>query len=223
MNLAALIDHTLLRPDATRDDIELLCRQAINHGFAAVCVLPSRVRQAAALLKDSKVKVCTVIAFPHGGLPTRDKVAQIQSSLSDGAQEIDVVINLGEVKDANWPAVSAEIDQLRAATSGVCLKVICETALLSRQEIITLGLACRVAGVDFVKTSTAAAPGGATVEDVATLAETVGTEVKIKASGGIASAAQAHALIAAGAHRIGTSRGVAIVCEKEPRVDPTAY
>lgn len=211
MNLAPLIDHTLLSPDATAEDIAALCTQARAHGFASVCVLPSRVPQAAALLAASPVKVCTVVGFPHGGLPTRDKVAQIHGAMADGAQEIDAVINIGLVKDANWAAVSAELEQLRRAAAGACLKIIFETGLLTRPEIIALALACTVARVDFVKTSTGTVPGGATIEDVQLLASTVGDRVKIKASGGITTAQQARALVDAGAHRLGTSRAVAII------------
>lgn len=223
MDFSSRIDHTLLSPSATAADIDRLCQEAIDHGFAAVCVLPARVARAAARLAGTPVKVCTVVAFPHGSLSIRCKREETWQALRDGAGEIDAVINLGAIKDGRWDAVEAELAALRDACAQACLKVILETGLLTREEKIRAAQLCAAAGVDFVKTSTGSAHGGATVEDVALLAQTVGPAVGVKASGGIKTLDQARALLGAGASRLGTSHGVGIVADRPASGPGQAY
>lgn len=211
MNLAPLIDHTLLLPHATKEDVEKLCKEADEAGFAAVCVLPSRVGQAADLLINSSVAVCTVVGFPLGAQPPEIKAAEARQARNEGAEEIDMVVNLGWVKDGNWSGVDRDIHAVRRASKGLVMKVILETGLLTEQEKIHLAYLCSTAGVDFVKTSTGSTHGGATVEDVALLRQHVHPSVRIKASGGIKTVEQAMAMVAAGADRLGTSYGMGIV------------
>lgn len=211
MNLAPLIDHTLLLPHATREDVERLCKEAEEAGFAAVCVLPSRVGLAADLLINSSVAVCTVIGFPLGAQSPEIKAAEVRQAKNEGAEEVDMVINIGWIKDGNWSDVDRDIACVRRASKGLIMKVIFETGLLTEAEKIHLARLCSSAGVDFVKTSTGSTHGGATVEDIALLKNNVSPKVRIKASGGIKTADQARAMVAAGASRIGTSYGLGIV------------
>lgn len=208
--LAAIIDHTLLRPAATRAEIEALCADAREHHFASVCVNPSRVPLARACLQG-QVPVCTVIGFPLGASRPTIKIAEAWQAVADGADELDVVINLGSLKDGDHAAVLGDLQAVVAAAEGRVVKVILEVALLGPEEI---ELACRLAvdaGARFVKTSTGFGPGGATVDAVALMRRTVGPTIGVKASGGIGDAATARAMITAGATRIGASASLAIL------------
>ena len=217
--IASLIDHTLLRPTATVRDIDTLCAEAIEHGFASVCVLPSRVKQAALLLKESPVAVCTVIGFPLGGTSTATKCAEAAQALLDGATEIDIVANIGLVKDGNWAAVEEDIRAVRDIfyddlLNDNLIKVIFETCLLNYEEKRELCRLCAELHIDFVKTSTGFSTGGATVEDVILMKKSTEGSCEVKASGGIRTLAVAQAMVASGATRLGTSHGVAIATDK---------
>jgi len=208
--LAAIIDHTLLRPAATRAQVEQLCAEARAHGLASVCVNPSRVPLARACLQG-QVPVCTVIGFPLGASRPAIKAAEARLAVADGADELDVVIELGALKDGDHAAVRADLQGVVAAADGRLVKVILEVALLTPEE---LDLACRLAveaGARFVKTSTGFGPGGATVAAVARMRRAVGPDIGVKASGGIGDAATARAMIAAGATRIGASASLALL------------
>ena len=208
---AAMIDHTLLKADATRVQIDQLCREAATNHFASVCVHPFRVAQAAEALKDSDVKVCTVIGFPLGANRAEVKALETIRAVADGATEIDVVINLGALKDRNWAAVENDLAGVVTAARGHVVKVILETSYLDDAEIVR---ACEIsvkAGARFVKTSTGFGGGGATVAHVKLMRQTVGKMFGVKASGGIRTAEQMRDLIAAGASRIGTSGGVELI------------
>jgi deoxyribose-phosphate aldolase len=212
-SLAAMIDHTNLRPEATRDQIIQLSREAMQFGFAAVCVNPAYVPLAAEQLGDSAVKVATVVGFPLGATPTDVKVFEAAESIRRGAKEIDMVQNIGFLKSGDHAAVLSDIRRVAEAThtGGAILKVILETILLSDDD---KRLACQLAveaGADFVKTSTGFLGGGATVADIRLMRAAVGPNVGVKASGGVRTLADAMAMIEAGANRIGTSSGVAIV------------
>ncbi|HTP89744.1 MAG TPA: deoxyribose-phosphate aldolase [Bryobacteraceae bacterium] len=211
--VASLIDHTLLRPAATHDQIVELCREAVEHGFASVCVNPYWVPLVAAELAGTEVKVCTVVGFPLGASASEIKVAEAACALRNGAQEIDMVINIGELIAGDVAAVSRDIAEVVDVChrAGVIVKTILETSLLTDEQKV---LACRLAvqaGADFVKTSTGFGPGGATVADVRLMRETVGPSVGVKASGGIRTIQDLEAMVAAGATRIGTSSGVSLV------------
>ncbi|WAA11505.1 deoxyribose-phosphate aldolase [Fervidibacillus halotolerans] len=212
MNLAKFIDHTLLKADTTGDQIEKLCSEAKEFGFASVCVNPVWVPKANELLSDSDVKVCTVIGFPLGATTTDTKVFEAKDAIEKGAEEIDMVINIGALKSGNTETVKTDIARVVEAAKGKALvKVIIETSLLTDEEKVT---ACQLsveAGTDFVKTSTGFSTGGATVEDVRLMRETVGPNIGVKASGGVRSLEDAKAMIEAGATRIGASAGVAIM------------
>lgn len=212
--LASLIDHTCLKPEATHADIVRLCAEAKTHGFAAVCVNPIWVSLAAQELADrTQTAVCTVVGFPLGATTTEVKVFEARQALENGAREIDMVIAVGRLKEGDLAYVEADIRTVAAAVHqrrAIC-KVIIETALLTDEEKIT---ACRLiqsAGGDFVKTSTGFSSGGATVSDVKLLRQTVGEKLGVKASGGIRDRTTAMQLVAAGATRLGTSNGVALV------------
>ena len=209
--LAAYIDHTLLKPDATAKDIEKLCAEAHTHRFYSVCVNGSRVELARHLLEDSDVHVACVVGFPLGaGIPDAKRF-ETEAAVDDGAQEIDVVLNLGQLKDGNDKFVLRELRDVVQAADGNPVKVIIETCLLTHAEKIR---ACRLvvdSGAQFVKTSTGFSTGGATVDDVKLMRETVGPNFGVKASGGIRDTQTALAMIAAGATRLGTSASVAIV------------
>ncbi len=212
-NLANYIDHTLLAPDATTEAIKKLCAEANEYGFASVCVQPYRVAQAAAELAHTDIMVCTVVGFPHGanGLA---KVREAEIAVAHGAEEIDMVINIGAAKDGDWDIVTGEIRAVKEKVGALTVKVILETCLLTKDEIRLACQAAMAAGADFVKTSTGFAGGGATVEDVRLMRETVGTNMGVKASGGIRDRETAMAMLAAGANRLGASSGVKI-CAKE--------
>jgi deoxyribose-phosphate aldolase len=217
-SLAGLIDHTLLKPDATPDKISQLCAEALQYHFASVCVNPTNVSLCAQLLKGSTVKVCTVIGFPLGANTTQVKVFEAMCAIADGAAEVDMVINIGGLKSGNRALVKSDIEAVTAAAhqAGAITKVIIETALLTDDEKVTACLLAKDAGADFVKTSTGFSGGGANVHDIELMRKTVGPKMGVKASGGVHDLAEARALVAAGATRIGASAGVKIVqAEKE--------
>lgn len=210
-DLARYIDHTLLRADASAKDIERLCAEAREHGFCAVCVNGSRVELARQLLEDSSVKVASVVGFPLGATDSDTKRFETEAAIDNGAQEIDVVLNLGRLKDGDDRYVLRELRDVVEAADERAVKVILETCLLSHQEKVR---ACKLvveAGARFVKTSTGFSAGGATIDDVKLLRETVGPILGVKAAGGIRDTLTALAMIEAGATRLGTSSGVAIV------------
>lgn len=216
MNIARLIDHTLLKPDATAPQIEQLCAEARTHQFASVCVNPCRVAAATTALRGSPVKVCTVIGFPLGANLTEIKAAEARAALRDGAQELDMVLNIGALKNGDDTAVQVDIAAVVAlghAAGAVC-KVIFETCLLNNDEKVRACRLCVTAKADFVKTSTGFSNGGATAEDIALMSRLVQPHgLGVKASGGIRSLADLQRMVAAGATRIGTSAGVKIMQE----------
>jgi deoxyribose-phosphate aldolase len=214
-DLASYIDHTLLKPDATREDVLKLCGEALEYGFASVCVNPSWVALCAEALRGSSVKVCTVVGFPLGATTTIAKVMETRDAIANGADEIDMVINVGALKARQDDLVLQDIKEVRQACQGKVLKVILETALLSDEEKVRACLLAKEAGADFVKTSTGFGPGGATVHDVALMRQTVGEDMGVKASGGIRDYETAVKMVEAGATRIGASASVAIM-EKIP-------
>lgn len=212
-NYASFIDHTLLKPDATKEQIKKLCEEAKKYGFASVCVNPYWVKDCKQILKGTKVNVCTVIGFPLGATTTATKVFETAQAIEQGADEIDMVINIGLLKARDYERVKEDIKEVVDAASGRLVKVIIETCLLSDEEKVK---ACQLAvdaGAAFVKTSTGFSTGGATMEDVALMRKTVGEQVGVKASGGIRSLAEMLKMIDAGATRIGTSSGVKIIEE----------
>jgi deoxyribose-phosphate aldolase len=210
---ARMIDHTLLKNTAIRKDIELLCSEALEFGFASVCVHPFYVGMCSSILHKSSTKVCTVIGFPHGMHRTGVKIAETMQAIHDGAQEIDMVIQVGALidgdKDIVWNDIRSVVDT--AHQSGAVVKAIIETSVLNEEQKIS---ACEIisdAGADFIKTSTGFAGGGATIEDIRLLRTHVHPDIQVKASGGIRTFEQALAMIQAGATRIGTSSGVSMV------------
>jgi len=210
------IDHTLLRPTGTGDDVRQLCTEAIEHGMSAVCVFPSYVAQARELLKDSRIRIATVIAFPFGVTFTEIKEAEMRAVAGVGAGEADIVINIAALKSGDASYVEHEMQRLteKARGLGVLTKFIIETAYLSHGEKL---LICRIANrvrPDFLKTSTGYGPSGATVEDVRLIRDNLLPEIQIKAAGGIRSYKDAQALLDAGASRLGTSSGIAILNER---------
>ncbi|MBR5245268.1 MAG: deoxyribose-phosphate aldolase [Clostridia bacterium] len=216
MSIASYIDHTLLKPDATGEQIDQLCAEAREYGFASVCVNPYYVARCVKNLKGTDVKVCTVVGFPLGATTAESKVFEALQAIASGAKEIDMVMNVCAMKSGHTKAIEQEIQALAAAVEGqAILKVIIETCLLTDEE---KNQACRIArrsGADFVKTSTGFSTGGATVEDIALMRKAVGAKLGVKASGGIRDYATAKAMIEAGATRIGASAGVAIVKEEQ--------
>lgn len=212
---AGLIDHTLLKPEATEDDIIKLCDEAARFGFASVCVNPSWVKKAAELLNRTSVPVCTVIGFPLGAAVSDVKAFEARRAIFDGAREVDMVMNIGALKSGDDCTVEQDIKAVADAAhgSGVLCKVIIETALLTDNEKIRACLAAKNAGADFVKTSTGFSKGGATVHDVALMRRTVGGALGVKASGGVKGIDDARAMFEAGATRIGASVGVKIAQE----------
>lgn len=214
-SVAAMIDHTLLKPDATQDQIAQLCYEARKYNFASVCVNPTHVKLCAQLLKDSPVKVCTVIGFPLGATPPEVKAFETQDAIDDGASEIDMVINVGALKSNDYDLVERDIATVvrTAHANNAIVKVIIEAALLTDREKIVACELSKQAGADFVKTSTGFGPGGATVEDVALMRRVVGPTMGVKAAGGVRDYDDAKAMIEAGATRIGASAGVRIVQE----------
>jgi deoxyribose-phosphate aldolase len=212
-SLARMIDHTILKPDATPDQIAQLCYEARKYEFASVCVNPTHVKMCTELLRGSPVKVCTVIGFPLGASSTAVKVFETETALRDGATEIDMVINIGALKGKDYELVAKDINGVvrMAHASGALVKVIIETALLTDEEKEIASLLSKEAGADFVKTSTGFSGGGATAEDIALMRRAVGPEMGIKASGGVKSFEDARRMVFAGATRIGASAGVKIV------------
>ena len=212
-DLARMIDHTLLKPDATQKDIENLCTEAKLYGFASVCINPSNVKLCAKLLYNTDVKVCTVIGFPLGATTTATKAFETEHAMKNGAHEVDMVINVGMLKSGEYEFVEEDIlAVVRAAHKcGVLTKVIIETGLLTDEEKVKACMLAKQAGADFVKTSTGFVKGGATAGDIALMRKVVGPELGVKASGGVRSQEDALALIASGADRIGASASVKIV------------
>jgi deoxyribose-phosphate aldolase len=211
-DIAKYIDHTLLKPDATKEGILKIVEEAKEYEFASVCVNPHWVPLCYEHLKDTSVKVCTVIGFPLGATSTASKVFETKQAISDGATEVDMVINIGELKSGNDEFVKQDIQAVVEAAKGQALtKVIIETSLLTEDEKVKACLLAKEAGTDYVKTSTGFSGGGATVEDIALMRKTVGPDLGVKASGGVRDLAQAKAVIEAGATRVGASSGVAIV------------
>lgn len=213
-NIVKTVDHTLLKQCSTTGDIEALCAEAVKYGAASVCVPPCHVTAAANYLKGA-LPVCTVIGFPNGYSTTAVKCFETADAVANGAEEIDMVVNLGLVREGRFDEVLAEIKAVKAACGGRLLKVIIETCLLSEEEKIEL---CRVvseSGAEFIKTSTGFGGGGATREDVALLRRECAGHVRVKASGGIASLEDAEDFIRLGAERLGTSRVIKSMIEKE--------
>ena len=207
--ILSVCDHTLLSPGATWDDIQTVIDDGIKYSTASVCIPPSFVRRASRYA-DGKIKICTVIGFPNGYSTTKTKLFETQDALSAGADEIDMVINIGEVKSGHYDAVCDEIKILKAACGNKVLKVIIETCLLTDEEKIKMCDVVTRAGADYIKTSTGFSTGGATAEDISLFAKHIGENVKIKAAGGISSLEDAESFIKLGASRLGTSRIVKI-------------
>ena len=216
MSIAKLIDHTVLKSQTTRKQVETLCREAAHYGFASVCVNPCWVSLCAELLRDSGVAVCTVIGFPLGANTSAVKAFEAAEAIRQGAAEVDMVLNIGALKDGDYELVREDIGAVVAAAEGKALvKVILETCLLTEEEKRVACRLCKEMGADFVKTSTGFSTGGATVEDIALMRAAVGEEMGVKASGGIRNYAVAKAMVEAGASRIGASAGVQIVEEEQ--------
>jgi deoxyribose-phosphate aldolase len=213
LNLAKMIDHTLLKPDATPDQIAQLCFEAKKYGFATVCVNPAWAKLCAQLLQGSPVKVCSVIGFPLGASDSEVKAFETKKAVADGATEIDMVINIGALKGRDLDVVARDIRAVvdAAHAHGAIVKVIIEAVLLTDEEKTIACLLAKEAGADFVKTSTGFASGGATVHDVELMRRTVGPDMGVKAAGGVRTFEDADAMIKAGATRIGASAGVKIV------------
>jgi len=213
--IAPLIDHTNLAPQATEAEIARLCREAVDHGFASVCVNPYYVPLAADLTRGSRAAVCTVVGFPLGANMPETKAVEASRALADGADELDMVINVGALRSARYAWVRHDVEQVVAAArnAGATVKVILETAFLTDEEKILACEICRDAGAHYVKTSTGFGPGGATTDDVALMRRSVGRSMGVKASGGIGDRARAAEMIAAGATRIGASAGVRIATD----------
>ena len=211
--LAKYIDHTLLKPEASAEQIRKIGDEAKTWHFASVCVNPSRIALVAEELKGSDVTPCCVVGFPLGAIPSESKAAETAVAVKNGAGEIDMVINLGAAKDGDWALVESDIAAVKAACGPAKLKVIIETCLLTDDEKVKACLAAKSAGADFVKTSTGFSKAGATVEDVRLMRKTVGPDMGVKAAGGVHNKAEALAMIEAGATRIGASSGIAIVSE----------
>jgi len=199
------VDHTLLTQTATWEEIKQICDDAITYQTASVCIPPSYVKRAKEYVKD-RMAVCTVIGFPNGYNTTAVKVFETKDAIQNGADEIDMVINIGDLKDRNYDAIESEIKQIKQACGNKILKVIIETCLLTEEEKIKMCEIVSKAGADYIKTSTGFSKGGATFEDVALFAKHVGKDVKIKAAGGISSFDDAEKFIELGALRLGTSR-----------------
>jgi deoxyribose-phosphate aldolase len=212
-SVASLIDHTLLKPDATQRDIETLCREAAEHGFATVCVNPAWVGLCASLLRGSRVGVCSVVGFPLGATLSDVKHFETQRVIFDGAREVDMVINIGALKSGDLRTVERDIEAVTSAcrSTGVLSKVIIEAAYLTDDEKISACSLAKAAGADYVKTSTGFGPGGATVADVALMRRVVGDQMGVKAAGGVRDLESLKAMVEAGASRVGASAGVKIL------------
>jgi deoxyribose-phosphate aldolase len=212
-SIASKIDHTLLKPDATPDEIKELCEEAKKYHFASVCVNPGYVSLCASVLKGTEVRICTVVGFPLGSNTTEVKKFETEQAIENGANEIDMVINVGRLKAGDYAYIENDVSQVvaTARSKSALVKVIIETALLTDEEKVKACLICKKAGADFVKTSTGFSKGGATVGDVALMKYVVGSSIGVKAAGGIRSKEEAEAMIASGADRIGASASVKIV------------
>lgn len=227
--IARLIDHTLLKPEASRDQIVTLCEEARTHAFASVCVNPAWVPLCADLLRGSETKVCTVVGFPLGATLAEVKAYEAGRCVAEGACEIDMVIDVGGLKSGDYARVERDIEGVVQAShrGGALVKVIIEAALLTDDEKVKACVLSRVAGADFVKTSTGFGPGGATADDVALMRRVVGPQMGVKAAGGVRDLKSAQAMIEAGADRIGASVGVKIVQESRgaapAAAGPTGY
>ena len=211
MNYAKFIDHTLLKPESTRQEIDQIIDEAKEYNFKSICVNPTHVKYAAERLNDSDVLVCTVIGFPLGATTTATKIFETEDAIKNGATELDMVINIGALKDGRFEDVQKDIEGVVGAANGKTVKVIIETVLLSDEEKVKASELAKAAGADFVKTSTGFAGGGATPEDVKLMKDTVGDELEVKASGGVRSLEDFNKMIDAGATRIGASAGVQII------------
>jgi deoxyribose-phosphate aldolase len=211
--IAAMIDHTILKPESVRSEIERVCREALEYGFASVCVNPCWVPLVSRAVVGSPVAVCSVIAFPFGATSTAAKVAESEIAIGEGARELDMVINIGALRSGESTVVGDDIAGVVSAAHGrgASVKVILETALLTESQIVTACQLAQQAGADFVKTSTGFASGGATVAAVALMRHTVGPVMGVKASGGIRTLEDFQKMVAAGASRIGASAGIQIV------------
>ena len=211
-NFARMIDHTLLKAEATKEQIEKLCAEAKQFNFASVCVNPTWVKRSSELLQGSDVLVCTVIGFPLGANTPAVKAFEAKDAIANGAKEVDMVINIGALKDKNYEHVQADIEAVVEAAKGSALvKVIIEACLLTDEEKVKACELAVAAGADYVKTSTGFSTGGATAEDIALMRKTVGPELGVKASGGVRSLEDMKKMVEAGATRIGASSGVAIM------------
>ena len=214
MNLAKYIDHTILKSDATKEQVIKLCKEALEHGFYAVCVNSSRVEVAKELLDGTNVKIAAVVGFPLGAGTAESKGFETSEAIWAGADEIDMVINIGKLKDKDYDAVKHDINTVVRESKGRPVKVILETCLLTNEEKVKACELSVAAGARFVKTSTGFSTSGATVDDIKLMRATVGPIIGVKASGGVKDTATAEAMVAAGATRIGTSSGIAIVSGK---------
>lgn len=214
MNFNKYFDHTILKPDATKTEVEKICAEAVEYGFASVCVNEYHTQTVKKLLEGSGVKTCVVVGFPLGAVSTEVKVFETECAVKKGADEIDMVINIGALKDADYEYAGEEIKKIKEACGEKTLKVIIETALLSDEEKVKACELAVAAGADFVKTSTGFSKGGATITDVAVMKKTVKDKALVKASGGIRDYNTAIAMIEAGADRLGTSATVNIVKQR---------
>ena len=210
MEITSLIDHTILAANATAEQVKKLCVEADKYSFASVCVNSSRVALAKELLKDSSVKICTVVGFPLGAMSTKAKAYEAEIAIEDGADEVDMVINVGKLKDKDYSYLENDIKEVKKACKDVLLKVIIETCLLTDEEKVIACKAAVAAGADYVKTSTGFSTGGAKTEDIALMRKTVGPTIGVKASGGIRDMETALAMVENGATRLGCSSGVQI-------------
>src|ERR1700731_5053265 len=222
---AGLINHTLLKPEASRDEIRKLCQEAARFGFASVCINPWNVLLAAELLRGTNVKVCTVVGFPLGATLPQVKIYEAEEAIKLGAQEVDMVINIGALKSGQDDVVESDIRGVVevAHRGGAICKVIFETSLLTIEEKVRAALASKRAGADFVKTSTGFSSGGATAEDVALMRAVVGSEIGVKASGGVRSFEDLKKMVCAGATRIGASASVKIMEQAVGAATPSAF
>ncbi|MBI3891957.1 MAG: deoxyribose-phosphate aldolase [Candidatus Wallbacteria bacterium] len=221
--LAALIDHTLLKPDATDAEVRKLCEEAAQYKFASVCINPSKVKLDAELLRGTGVKVCTVVGFPLGATTSFTKESETRDCVANGADEIDMVINVGALKAKDHDKVREDIEAVVRAAGGRITKVILETALLNDEEKVVACKLAKEAGADFVKTSTGFGGGGATVHDIELMRKTVGPDMGVKASGGIRDFETAKKMVDAGATRLGASASIAIVKNPGAKAEGKGY
>ena len=212
-NIAKYIDHTCLKSDTTENEIKNLCIEAITYGFASVCVNPIYIPLAVKNLKNKDPKVCSVIGFPLGSISTEMKFAEAMLAIHQGVDELDMVINIGNLKQGNFREINDEVSKIVRASADIVIKVIIETCLLNDKEIVKISKLIKNSGADFVKTSTGFSHGGATVQDIRLSRKSVGSNFGVKASGGISSLLDLNNMINAGANRIGTSSGVKILNE----------